>query len=54
MKTKKEVKPYEYEYEDFTPGFIFATVLSVVIMLAIVVLFALIIASGVIYIGGVL
>lgn len=31
MKTKKEVKPFEYEVEDFTPGFWFGIVLVAIL-----------------------
>lgn len=53
MKTKKkEVKPFEYEVEDFTPGFFVAVIFSVIVMIAFVVLFAIIIAAGIIQIGA--
>ena len=54
MKTKKEVKPFEYEVEDFTPGFVFGVAITVAFALALVVLFGMIIAAGVVQIGGML
>lgn len=55
MKTKnKEIKPFEYEYEDFTPGFIFGVALAILAMIAVVVLFAVLVAGGAMAISGVL
>ena len=52
-KKTKQVQPFEYEKEDFTPGFVFASVLTVVGMIAVIVLFAMVVASGFIYAGSV-
>lgn len=55
MKTKKkEIKPFEYEVEDFTPGFIFAVVITVALMVGLLILFSLIVASGTIAVSEVL
>ena len=51
---KKEIKPFEYEVEDFTPGFIFAVVITVALMVGLLILFSLIVASGAVAVSEVL
>lgn len=46
MSEKKFNPQLEYERDDFTPGFVFAVVLTITIMLAIIILFGLIISTG--------
>lgn len=52
-KKTKQVNPFEYEKEDFTPGFVFASVLTVIGMIAVIVLFAMVVASGIVFASSV-
>ena len=51
-KKTKQIQPFEYEKEDFTPGFVFATILTILGMIGLVILFAMVVASGFIYVGS--
>jgi hypothetical protein len=51
-KKTKQLKPFEYEEDDFTPGFVFAVALTIAGMIAVAILFAMVVASGIVFVGS--
>lgn len=51
MNEKKFNPQLEYERDDFTPGFVFAVILTILVMLAVIILFGLILSTGTIAIS---